>query len=251
MINVRKQVDVKAALSEVSCEKYLSSPLLDYFEAINDEFVLFKLKKAKLLLNKPIYIGFTVLELSKLHMYEIYYDHLKKIFNDRVRLLYTDTDSLYLQIDSNDVYSDLKIHFSKILDTSNYPSDHVLYSEHNKSKLGCLKNESVQPIESFIGLKSKMYSYHVRTSENNNIEKIKAKGIKIKNDKNITFDLFKKVLFGNTYLRHRQHSIISKRHSLFTISNSKIGLSSFYDKKFLIDPIQSNAYGHRDNCEFE
>lgn len=78
--NVRKRIDGKGALNETDSKRLLSNPLLEHFEIINDNFSLYKLKKANLILNKPIYVGFAVLELSKLHMYKLYYRYFKNSY---------------------------------------------------------------------------------------------------------------------------------------------------------------------------
>lgn len=141
---------------------YLSSPLLERFEIVNENFVLFKMKQAKLILNKPIYVGFTVLELSKLRMYELYYRHFKKYYKENIELIYSDTDSFFLNVKCDNVYDDLKHKFANILDLSNFPKNDVMYSDINKGKLNVLKSETISPIQAFIGLKPKMYIYHFR-----------------------------------------------------------------------------------------
>lgn len=89
---------------------------LDFFSILNDSAVLFKNLKSNLYLNQPIYVGFTVLEMSKLSMYELYYDIFKQYYGTKVNLLYSDTDSLVLEIFTEDVYYDMKYKFKNILD---------------------------------------------------------------------------------------------------------------------------------------
>ncbi|XP_031549086.1 uncharacterized protein LOC116286658 [Actinia tenebrosa] len=105
MENIRKRVSVKIVGSREEAEEYVSQPgFVRYVEMLN--FYVIHMKKANLFLNKPVYTGFTVLELSKLLMYEFYYDKLKPKYGDRCRLLYTDTDSLIMEIQTPDVYAD-------------------------------------------------------------------------------------------------------------------------------------------------
>ena len=78
--NHRKLIDFRGVFNLKVCKNLLSSPLLDYFKIINENFTVFKLKKSNLILNKPLYIELLVLELNKLHMYKIYYLNFKKTY---------------------------------------------------------------------------------------------------------------------------------------------------------------------------
>ena len=87
--------------------------------------------KEKIKLMKPVYTGMYVLDLSKTLMYDFYYNHLKVKYSDRCELLYTNTDSLLLNIKAEDVYRDMQEDRS-LYDTSDYPKDHFLQSQQNK-----------------------------------------------------------------------------------------------------------------------
>ena len=83
-----------------------------------------------LTLDKPIYAGFCILELSNLKMCNLHYSHFKKHYPENCQLLYTDTDSLYLNIYAQEkIYSELKGKFEEILDLSNFDSHYEAYSE--------------------------------------------------------------------------------------------------------------------------
>ncbi|GIY20130.1 c2H2-type domain-containing protein [Caerostris darwini] len=143
MINVRRKISIKGSLTAEGCKKNVSSPLLDYFEPINDNLTLFKMKKPNLVLDKPIFIGFCVLELSKLQMFKLYYTHFKSYYGSKCELLYSDTDSLYMNIETKDVYQDLRRKFKGILDLSNFERDSPMFDDSNKGKLGLLKSETL------------------------------------------------------------------------------------------------------------
>jgi len=129
--------------------------------------------KKRLVLNKPVYTGMAILEISKTLMYHFYYDYLKARYGPRCDLIYTDTDSLLLHIQTDDVYEDMKEH-KNLYDTSNYPKDHPLYDVTNKKVLGKMKDEcGGEPIEEVVALRSKMYSIK---KAKYNIKK--AKGVK-------------------------------------------------------------------------
>lgn len=118
-----------------------------------------ELERTKVMLKKPIYTGFSVLHLSKLLMYQFHYDYiLPKYGVDRVKLLFTDTDSLTYLIFTEDIYKDMKEE-QHLFDTSDYPKDHFLYSIENKKVIGKFKDENAgSPVMEFVGLRSKMYA---------------------------------------------------------------------------------------------
>ena len=124
-----------------------------------------------LILNKPVYVGFFIIELSKLLMYKFHYEYVKNKFD--AKLLFTDTDSLVYEIKSEDVYEEC-FKDRELFDFSEYPVDLNFYDSTNKKVLGKMKNEfKVQITAEFICLKNKMYSL---TSIDNK-ETSKAKGV--------------------------------------------------------------------------
>ena len=133
--------------------------------------------KTKLVLNKPVYTGMTILENSKILMYDFFYNHLKARYGQKCELIYTDTDSLILDIRTDDLYKDMQDN-SWQYDTSNYPKDHLLYNDKNKKALGKMKDEcGGEVIEEVVAVRPKMYSVEVGKK---NIRK--AKGVKKKCD---------------------------------------------------------------------
>ena len=87
--------------------------------------------KTNLNLNRPVYVGMYILDLSKHLMYDYYYSHLKVKYDDECNLLYTDTDSLLLEIKTKDVYTDMASD-KDLYDFSNYPSNHQFYSDEKE-----------------------------------------------------------------------------------------------------------------------
>jgi hypothetical protein len=97
--------------------------------------------KQRLYLNRPIYVGFTILDVSKTLMYDIHYNYIKKTYGQCAKLLFTDTDSLCYNISTENIYEDMMrdIH---LFDTSEYDPEHPLYSTENKKVLGKMKDET-------------------------------------------------------------------------------------------------------------
>ena len=144
MENLRNRVDVKIVREWETdkIRKLLSSPSFDRFAIFGNDMAGIHMHKTKLVLNKPVYTGMTILENSKILMYDFFYNHLKAKYGHKCQLVYTDTDtdSLILDIQSEDVYKDMQEN-SWVYDTSNYPKDHPLYSATNKKVLGKMKDE--------------------------------------------------------------------------------------------------------------
>ncbi|KAL9957602.1 hypothetical protein ACROYT_G034521 [Oculina patagonica] len=142
MENLRNRVDIKLVRSNETnkIRKMVASPLYSRHVMFSNDLVGIDMRKSKLFLNKPVYTGMTILDNSKTLMYDFFYNHLKKLYGPRCELLYTDTDSLLLEIETEDVYEDMCWNKEKY-DTSDYPKEHFLHSEENKKVLGKMKDE--------------------------------------------------------------------------------------------------------------
>ena len=154
--NLRKRINVRFVNNKKYFLKYTSRPTYVSHKLFNKNFVAIHEIKQVLLLNKPIYVGFTVLDLSKWLMCYFHYNFIKKNFN--AKLLFTDTDSLTYKIKSENVYKEL-FKWKDLFDFSNYSKDSKFYDDTNKKVIGKMKDEyGGAIIDQFIGLKSKMYS---------------------------------------------------------------------------------------------
>jgi len=229
--------ELKSYFAGVSKATFKSSKI------INEDLVSLELKHAMLKAEKPIYLGFVILELAKFYMYEFHYCVMKKFFDKRLTLLYTDTDSLIYEIQTNDVYREFATpDIRKVFDFSNYPKDHFLYSEKGKKVPGLFKDETASfPIQNFIGLRSKMYC--IKKKQGDEIRM--AKGVKkpvVQND--LRYEHYEHCLFEGEKFEHDFHSIKSVRHKVVTTHQTKVSLSSFDDKRWLLDCVNSLPYGH-------
>ena len=120
--------------------KLIKEPNFEHIHKISNKQILVQSKPVKTEFNKPIYMVAVILEASKFHMYKLWYDYLKVKYGDKIKLLYTDTDSFILEIFTDDVYEDMKNN-NHLFDFSEYPKDHKCYNVKNKKKLGILKDE--------------------------------------------------------------------------------------------------------------
>ena len=175
MENLRKRVNVKLVNDKLS--KLIASPSFNYFCILSEDLAAVNLKKTKLYLNRPIYVGLSILDLSKVLMYQFHYEHMKPKYGCNAKLLFTDTDSLCYEIKTDDIYQDM-LQDINLFDTSEYGQSHPLYNLANKKVLGKMKDETHGiPIQEFVGLRPKMYSI-LYTENNKLVEKKTAKGIK-------------------------------------------------------------------------
>ena len=157
MENLRKRVSVNLVNNGRDYVNYVRKPTFVSQKIFDRNFVAIHRVKTVLLLNKPIYAGFSIVELSELLMYDFHYNYLKKNYN--VKLLFTDTDSLVYEIKGGgDIYE--KIFLDKdLFDFSDYLKSSKFYDISNKKVIGKMKDEMCgKVISEFVGLKSKMYS---------------------------------------------------------------------------------------------
>ena len=108
---------------------------------ISENLVIIEMKRTKVKMNKPIYLGLSILEISKLIMYEFWYDYMKPKYDDNVKLCYMDIDSFIMSIKTEDFYEDIANDVEKKFDTSNYECDRPLPTEMNKKVIGLMKDE--------------------------------------------------------------------------------------------------------------
>ena len=156
MENLRKRINVRFVNNKKAFLKYTSKPTYVTHKLFNKNFAAIHEIKPVLILNKPIYVGFTVLDLSKWLMYDFHYNFIKKNFSGQ--LLFTDTDSLTYEIKSEKVYKEF-YKWKDLFYFSNYSKDSTIYDDTNKKVIGKMKDEyGGAIIDQFIGLKSKMYS---------------------------------------------------------------------------------------------
>ena len=156
MENLRKRINVRLINNTKAFLKYTSKLTYITHKIFGKDYAAIHEIKPVLMLNKPIYVGFTVLELSKWLMYDFHYNFIKKNFN--AELLFSDTDSLTYEIKSKNAYQEF-FKWKDLFDFSNYLKDSKCIDDANKKVIGKMKDEFGAVIATeFVGLKSKMCS---------------------------------------------------------------------------------------------
>lgn len=241
--NVFKQVNIKLVSDAAKFRRLAAMPTFTSSYRVTEQLASVAMKSACITCDKPIYVGAAVLDLSKCHMYSFYYDYLVPMYSRTgLRLLYTDTDSFYLQIfERPDLYRDILEH-EEFFDRSNYAEHHFLHSTSRKMALGLMKDEHANdPIAEMCCLRSKMYAVRTEGDAND----LRAKGLKRHLLRELSIDDYKKCLQKHSTTTHEYLQIRSKRHRLSTTLTRKIGLSPYDDKRYLLPcGIHTLAYGH-------
>ena len=122
MENVRKHKNIKLVCSERKRKLYASKANYRKPIRFSDTLLAMDMRRVKVEMNKPVYLGLCVLDLSKIIMYEFHYDYMKSKYEHKAELMYMDTDSLVYHIETGDFYRDIAGDVEKRFDTSNYPS---------------------------------------------------------------------------------------------------------------------------------
>ena len=242
MENIRKRVDVRLVTNKEKLLKLTAKPTYVSSKIFNENLVAVHKIKETLTMNRPAFVGACILDLSKTLIYDFHYNYIKQKYDNKAKLLFTDTDSLTYEIETHDAYADFWQNKDKF-DNSDYNTNSTFFNIDNKKVIGKFKDETAGiPITEFVGLRSKMYSY----IKDNEQTARTAKGIKkqvIK--KTLTHDNYKEVLFNNKQMQHTMKTIRSKNHQLGSFELNKISLSCFDDKRFIHENgITSYAYGH-------
>ena len=182
MENIRKHRDIKLVTTDRKRSKLVSEPNYHTINLISEDLSIIEMKKTKVRMNKPIYLGLSILEISKILMYEFWYDYMKPKHNDNVRLCYMDTDSFVMHIKTNNFYKDIASDVENRFDTSNYEVNtsettacRPLPTGKNKKVIGLMKDElGGKIITEFVTLRPQTYSFLTDDGKDDK----KAKGTK-------------------------------------------------------------------------
>ena len=242
MEDKRKHLDFEIVSDERQFMKCVNSPSFKHSHIINENLVGVEKQKAQLKFDKPIFIGMSILDLSKQHMYRFYYDVVKPKYGDNIRMVYTDTDSFVFHTKTEDIYQDLK-DINDEMDFSGYDKNHNCYDATNKKVLGKFKDEVGGKIMTgFIGLRPKCYAFKIHGGDT---EYKKCKGTaKNTGKRKIKYDDYNQVLETNKVIHRSFNSIRSKNQKIYSINTTKVSLNSYENKRYWTTSVDSSAYGH-------
>ena len=230
MENIRKQRDIKLT-TDKKRSKLVSEPNYHTMIYISEDLSITEMNKTKIKMNKLIYLGLSILEISKLLMYEFWYDYMKPKYGNNVKLCYMDIESFIMNIKTEDFYKDIADVVEKRFDTSNFEVNRPLLTGKNKK------------FTEFVTLRPKTYSYLTDDCK----EDKKAKGTKkcvIK--RMLKFNDYKNCLLRDEVVLKLQQRFISKKHDVYTENINKIALSNNDDKRIVLsDTITSYPYGYK------
>ena len=245
MENIRKHRDIKLVTTDKKKRsKLVSEPNYHKINYISEDLSIIEMNKTKVKMNKPICLGPSILEISKILMYEFWYDYMKPKYNDNIKLCYMDTDSFVMNIKTEDFYKDIANDVEKRFDTSNYEVNRPLPTGKNKKVIGLMKDElEGKIITEFVTLRPKTYSYLINDCKEDKKAKATKKCV-IK--RIIKFNDYKNCLLKEEVLLKSQQRFISKKHDVYTENINKIPLSNNDDKRIVSpDKITSYPYGYK------
>ena len=186
--NDRKHRDIKLVTREAKRNELASEPNYHSTKCISKHLLVMEMKKTEVRMNKPIYLGQAVLDFSKTLMFEIWYDYLKPMYGDKIRLCYTDTDSFIIHIKTDDFFKDISADVDKWFDTSNFNKNdnRLLEIGKNKKVLGKFKDKIGGKIMTkFVALGANTYSFLIDEYTDKDYEKSRIINEKAKGTKNV------------------------------------------------------------------
>ena len=275
MQNTRDYRNVNLVGSEKKALKLASQLTFRSYTIFHDKLIAVERYQTTVKMDKPIYVGVTALELSKLVMYDFHYNFIKKEYpGERSKLCFTDTDSFLYKLQTNDIHADILANNERF-DLSEYKDNHRMFEglskeeirhikQKNKKVVGKFKDElKGNLLLEFVGLRAKAYSYQyekevfvdengIEVDEETMFTKLiideakKLKGIKkyvVANT--IHFDQYKQSLLEGIKLYVEMKTFRSYGHKLSTISQNKLALSRYDDKRYILqDGVSTIAHGH-------
>ena len=216
MENVRNHRNIKLVTSDKRRSILVSEPNYHASKCISKDLMIIEMRKVEVKMNKPIYLGQALLDISKTLMYEYWCDYIKPKYGDKTRLCYMDTESFVMHIKTEDFYKDIAGDVERWFDTSNYNEmdKRPLPIGKNKKVIGVFKDELGRKIMiEFCILRVKAYAYRL----NDDTEIKKAKGTKtciVKRE--LTFKNYADSLFNNDVIVKSQQRFRSDHHRVYT-----------------------------------
>ena len=190
--DVRKHRNIKLLTRERRRKYLVSDPNYYTTKIFAENLLAIEMKKAKIIMNNPVYLCLSILDISKTVMYEFLYGYIKPKYSDKLMLRYMGRDNFGVYIKTDNIYKNIAENVASRFDTSDYEADRPLPMEKNERFIGLMKDElGGQIIKKVVGLRWKTYSY----LKDNNDKCKKAKGTKnciVK--RKLKFEYYKKCL---------------------------------------------------------
>ena len=246
LFNLRKHSGkISLVMNEKEFEKRISDNGLKECYPISENKMLIKTERSSITLSHPLHVGWYILEMSKLVMYNFFYNVLKKHYGDNVSLIYTDTDSLLIKLRGYSFFDEaLCSPLNEYVDRSNFSKDHPLYDDSMAGVLGKLKSEIGQySIREVVCLQPKCYS----VLTNNPISEVKqsAKGVEKSRQYLLThqryIDIHKQ---KEKFYNIKVCRMMKRTNRIFVTEQVKRSLSKLDNKRYWVNAIESVAYGH-------
>ena len=221
MENIRKHRNIKLVTNRQAYLKLVMKPNFKSGVRFGPSLMGCEMGKIKVVMNKPVYLGQAILDLSKIVKYEFHYDYMKRKYNDdKLTLCYMDTDSLIYSIEMDDFYKDIADDVVNRFDTSGYNPDRPLPVRLNKKVIGLMKDELGGGIMTeFVTLRPKIYAYKTGNSESKKCKGIKKCVVK----KTISFEDYKACLFSGETSYRSQLMFRSSKHEVRMLEVNKFG----------------------------
>ena len=241
MENIRNRVDIKLVNNRKKAIELTRKLNYNSWTWFSENLVAIHMNRIKLYFNKPIYIGMSILDISKTLIFEFHYKYMIPKFKENQQLLFTDTDSLCYEIKNVDFYKEIKPDINSRFDTSDLDKKNKFgFPQVNKKVLGLMKDEFGGKFAlELVGLRSKMYCLLIEADEIK-----KAKGVK-KNviKKEIKIQDYRNAL-KNINCNKKMNLIRSYEHNVYCETLNKLALSGQDDKRIIDDGINTYSYGH-------
>jgi len=253
MENKRLHRMVDIVNSKKKAEKLIALPTFKNVTVFREDLIAVERRKTSIKFDKPIYSGFSILDISKTLMYDFHYNYIKiKYPGKNSQLCFSDTDSLLYKLKTNNVHKDM-LENANYFDFSDYPDSHSCFLNmskeeiksikvQNKKRIGCFKDElKGDTMQEFVGLRAKVYAF-----KSNEEETKKLKGIKkavVSNE--IHFEHYKNCLMNRIQYKAQMNTFRSHHHQVQSVIQNKTSLSCFDDKRWICeDGIRTLPHGH-------
>ena len=188
MENLRKNRDIKLVKTDEKRNKLVSEPNYHTRKRFSENLLAIEMKKTKVNMKTPVYLGMSILDISKVLMYELWYDYIKRKYGDRAKLYYMDTDSFIIHIITEDFHEDIANDVERWFDTSNYNENDKkpLSIGKNKKVIGLFKDELGGKImQEFCALRAKTYAHLINGYNDDNFDKKKNNKKKPREQKSV------------------------------------------------------------------